>query len=77
MYIYMYIYLFIHILNISAHPKFELQPKDKQITNKIHFNVLRFISFTILPPTCFGRYSDHLQGDVIITTLQLWLTVPT
>jgi len=32
--------------------------------------------FTALLPTCFGRYSGHLQGAVLITKIQLLLTVP-
>jgi hypothetical protein len=41
----------------------------------MHFNIPWYILFTIFSPTYFGRYSDRLQGDVLITRIQLLLTV--
>jgi len=41
----------------------------------MHFNILLYILFTIFQSTCFGQYSGHLQGDVLITSLQLWVNV--
>ena len=34
-----------------------------------------YVLFTIFSPTCFDRNSCHLQVDVLITKIQLWLTV--
>jgi len=31
--------------------------------------------FTTFSPTSFSWYSGHLQGNVLITRKQLWLTV--
>jgi len=39
------------------------------------FNILWGILFTVVSPTCFGRFSDHLQGNILITRTQLWLNV--
>jgi hypothetical protein len=43
----------------------------------MHFKVLWCILLTIFSPTRFGRYSAHLQGDVLITRIQMWLSVST
>jgi len=36
----------------------------------MHFEVCNIVFFTIFSPTYFGRYSDHLQRDAIITRTQ-------
>jgi len=45
------------------------------MTNKMHFNIVWCILFTTFSTTCFGLYSGHIQGDVLITRIQLWLIV--
>jgi hypothetical protein len=41
------------------------QIQNIQTTNKMHFSISDVFFFTVLSPTCFGRHSDFLQGDVI------------
>jgi hypothetical protein len=41
-----------------------------QITNKMHFNTLWCILITLFSPTYFGRYCDHLQGEIITGVLR-------
>ena len=43
-------------------------------SQQIHFNIL-CVLFTVYSPTCFDRYPCHLHDDVLITRIQLWLTV--
>ena len=44
----------------------------KYITNQQkELQYLRCILFTVFSPTCFGRYSCHLQGDVLITRIRI------
>jgi len=39
----------------------------------MNFSILWCILFTIFSPACFGWCSGHLQDDVLITRIQLWL----
>jgi len=50
--------------------------RSKNIKNKQ--NSLRYlwcILFTKFSPTCFGRHSDLLHGNVLSTRIRLWWTV--
>ena len=69
--LYFYFIFLLHILELIAHNQTTLSTKNIKTTNKIHFNILRYSIFIIISPTCFG----HLQGDVRITRIQMWLTV--
>ena len=65
-------------LNFNAfHFPWINQIQNKQTTKKKTFQYLWFNLFTMFSPTCFGRYSDHLQGYIItrMQNVQMWLTV--
>ena len=42
---------------------------------KMYFNILWCILFTEILRTFLGRYSGHFQTNVLITRIQLWLTL--
>lgn len=54
---------------------FLLPQRHKQAKNVLQ--CLWCILFAMFSPTCFGGYCGHLQGDIIITRIQMMLTCVT
>jgi hypothetical protein len=50
--------------------------KSKYINDQqMHINIF-YVFYSMCSAACFGRYSDHFQGDVIIKRIQhvpVWL----
>ena len=53
-----------NLISICSICRVLIRSKNILIPNKMHFNITRCILFTMSSPTCFGRYSGHLQHDV-------------